>query len=103
MGAMTGVCPLCGSESRLGADGVCAYRGGCEHRQAQAEAMERRIDAGVARLGEIVGGVEQLREAMIEGVAQAAHPYDADLIAYHQRAVAAHGAPVCVHCVALAN
>lgn len=33
----------------------------------------------------------------------ASHPYDDDLVAYHQRACEALGGPVCVHCVALRN
>lgn len=108
---MTGTCAACGGVARLGPDGVCAWQAGCEHRQAQAEAIERTIDAQVERLDGMVHGAlrdelmasARRHEDRLLAAASPIHPYDRDLAAYHERAVAALGGPVCVHCVAQAN
>lgn len=97
---MTDVCRACGASARLGPDGVCAWAAGCEHRQLQAEASTARIEAAVDAW---TGASEQRLTDQPIIPRSALDPYDADLRAFHERAWEAHGGPVCVHCVALAN
>lgn len=66
----------------------------------QAEASTARIDAAVDAW---TGASKPMLTDLSIIPRSALDPYDADLLAFHQRACEAHGGPVCVHCAALAN